>query len=222
MTISELSNEFDILYNNATSNQAPGLNEYEKSVFLTQAQEAIVTELYNGNVQTSFESNEAVTRYLSSLVVTQSTTPSEVTGGLSTVLDSTIYKAYLSDDILFIVYEGASLNDGTNTSKAIVVPSKHDNIYKLVENPFRGPNKNRVLRLSVENNQVELLSPYTISTYVVRYLKKPSPIILTDLDGEGISINNYSSESGFLEVPEALHRTILLRAVQLAKAVWQS
>lgn len=44
----EFSIEFDILYNNISSNKAPGLNEYEKSVFLTKAQEQIVTELYSG------------------------------------------------------------------------------------------------------------------------------------------------------------------------------
>jgi hypothetical protein len=37
MTNPEFSDEFDIYYNNITSNQAPGLNEYEKSVFLTEA-----------------------------------------------------------------------------------------------------------------------------------------------------------------------------------------
>jgi hypothetical protein len=37
MTTTEFSNEFDILYNSITSNMAPGLDEYEKSVFLTRA-----------------------------------------------------------------------------------------------------------------------------------------------------------------------------------------
>lgn len=37
MTNAEFSNEFDTLFNNITSNQAPGIDEYEKSVFLTQA-----------------------------------------------------------------------------------------------------------------------------------------------------------------------------------------
>ena len=37
MTTPEFSNEFDVLYNNIMSNAAPGLNEYEKSVFLTKA-----------------------------------------------------------------------------------------------------------------------------------------------------------------------------------------
>ena len=37
MTPIEFSTEFDVLYNNITSNQAPGLNEYEKSIFLLHA-----------------------------------------------------------------------------------------------------------------------------------------------------------------------------------------
>ena len=40
----EFSNEFDVLYNSITSNQAPGLDEYEKSVFLTKAQSEIIRE----------------------------------------------------------------------------------------------------------------------------------------------------------------------------------
>ena len=42
MTNEEFSNEFDVLYNSITSNQAPGLDEYEKSVFLTKAQSQLV------------------------------------------------------------------------------------------------------------------------------------------------------------------------------------
>ena len=47
MTTSEFSNEFDVLYNNIMSNAAPGLNEYEKSVFLTKAQEEIIKNYFN-------------------------------------------------------------------------------------------------------------------------------------------------------------------------------
>lgn len=46
MTCEEFSNEFDILYNNVMSNQAPGLDEYEKSVFLTRAQDDIVKRYF--------------------------------------------------------------------------------------------------------------------------------------------------------------------------------
>lgn len=42
MTIQEFSNQFDVLFNNITSNEAPGVNEYEKSIFLTKAQDEVV------------------------------------------------------------------------------------------------------------------------------------------------------------------------------------
>lgn len=47
MTNQEFDTEFDVLYNNITSNQAPGLNTYEKSVFLTKAQAQLVNEYFN-------------------------------------------------------------------------------------------------------------------------------------------------------------------------------
>ena len=71
MTLQEFSTEFDLLYDNISSNQAPGLTEYEKSVFLTQAQEALVLDLYKGTAGDSFETTEEVTRYLSSLVTSK-------------------------------------------------------------------------------------------------------------------------------------------------------
>lgn len=47
MTVKEFSSEFDVLYNSITSNQAPSLDEYEKSVFLTKAQEELVRAYFN-------------------------------------------------------------------------------------------------------------------------------------------------------------------------------
>lgn len=61
MTNLEFSNEFDVLYNNITSNQAPGLDEYEKSVFLTKAQDEIVKAYFNpktNKVHEGFDGNE--------------------------------------------------------------------------------------------------------------------------------------------------------------------
>ena len=50
MTAQEFSSEFDLLYNNISSAQAPGLTEYEKSVFLTKAQDEIIKNYFT-NVQ---------------------------------------------------------------------------------------------------------------------------------------------------------------------------
>ena len=61
MTTQEFSNEFDVLYNNIMSNQAPGLDEYEKSIFLTKAQEELVRDYFNSrNVKNAqgFDDNQ--------------------------------------------------------------------------------------------------------------------------------------------------------------------
>ena len=49
MTTTEFSNEFDILYESIASNGAPPLDDYEKSVLLTQAQEILVKDSYSYN-----------------------------------------------------------------------------------------------------------------------------------------------------------------------------
>ena len=69
MTTQEFSLEFDLLYNNISSNQAPGLTEYEKSTFLTQAQEEIVIGLYEGKYGESFEGTEEMRTYLNPLIL---------------------------------------------------------------------------------------------------------------------------------------------------------
>lgn len=60
MSIEEMDNMFDVLYNNITSNQAPGLNAYEKSVFLTKGQDETMKNYFNpkskgNNIQEGFD-----------------------------------------------------------------------------------------------------------------------------------------------------------------------
>ena len=57
----EFSDQFDVLYNNIMSNAAPGLDEYEKSVFLTKAQDEVLKNYFNpkGNkYELGFDGNE--------------------------------------------------------------------------------------------------------------------------------------------------------------------
>ena len=73
MTNEEFSNEFDVLYNSITSNQAPGLDEYEKSVFLTQAQEDIVRCYFDpksNKLQEGFDGSQKRQYDFSSLIKT--------------------------------------------------------------------------------------------------------------------------------------------------------
>ena len=213
MTLKEFSQEFDILYNNISSNQAPGIIEYEKSVFLTQAQEAIILDLYKGVTGDSFETTEEVTRYLNSLVTTF--TVSKLSNEES-LLDTKESKVELPADVMFVTYQSANVNG----RDVIVVPINQDSLFSTLQNPFKGPNKNRILSIS-ENNQIHLYSKDIISKYYIKYLKNPYPIILENLNGED-SINGKTTAMEITWLPESLHRQILLRAVQIAKAVWAS
>lgn len=221
MTNTEFSAEFDIMYNNIMSNAAPGLDEYEKSVFLTNAQEGFVKDLYNGTSITSFEKSEEARRSLDELVTTFRTSNKEE-GNLGLSKNSIFFQ--IPKDVWFITYESAIFNDErlcSGTTEATIVPTTQDNFYKIQRNPFRGPTKGRALRLDNAGNIIELVSDYNIEEYLIRYLKKPKPIILVNLDevGEGLSING-QSEASECELNPVTHRPILERAVMLAKTAW--
>ena len=113
MTLTEFSNEFDSLIRTYSEDLKFGkqdimlFNEYEKSVFLTKAQEEIVIELYTGrnSTHTAFEETEELRRYLSNLVCTAKLEELE---GKPILPYSCIYK--LPDDIMFITYEHLQSN----------------------------------------------------------------------------------------------------------------
>ena len=146
-TSEEWSIEFDLLYNNISSNQAPGLTEYEKSVFLTQAQEALILDLYKGVTGDSFEATEEVTRYLSSLVRTQEfNIPNALNSFTGNIKE---YRVDITDvsDLWFLTFQSGFINYKDNPRDVVVVPTKQDLLFKELNNPFKGPNNNRVLSI---------------------------------------------------------------------------
>lgn len=215
MTPKEFSNEFDLLYDNA-SNSAPGLNEYEKSVFLTQAQEQYVISIYSGKIQSfgSFDETQELKKYLDALLVTITLTPNT-----KDPIDTGSVCFDVPNENLFTVYERAL----ADTTKYKINSITHDEYDYIKENPFRGPLSNRVMSLSKNSNEVELIPPtgVTLTGYLIRYLKYPQPIILTDLTSIGASIHGVSTVSE-CELHYSTHLSILKIAVDLAVRAYQS
>jgi hypothetical protein len=213
MDNTEFSNEFDILYNNIASNQAPGLDEYEKSVFLTTAQDAVVLDLYKGNSVDgkSFEETEELRQYLSSITKTEEATSSEEPDIIKISDKSYIYD--IPEDLWFITHESVKCKD-KDSFGVEVFPVTQDTYTRISKNPFRKTTKNRVLRLNI-SDKIELVSEYPIESYVIRYITKLEPIVLSDLPN-GLSIKGVS-DINECKLNPALHSTILLRAVELAK-----
>ena len=210
MTTEEFSNEFDTLVSSYSN--GVWFDEYEKSVFLTKAQESVITGLYNGSID-SFENTEEVRRYLNTLVKTWDSTEYKDDGtGFN---DSNSIIIELPEDVWYITYEYITTNAGI---EILVVPTPQDELYKTKNNPFKGPNRRRALRLDCGNNRIEiLLTPQykdAFTHYKMGYLSKPSPIILTDLTG-GLYINNENKKTE-CKLHSAIHRTILENAVRMA------
>lgn len=117
----------------------------------------------------------------------------------------------------FITYESVTLNGDTpcvDGKEIQVIPTTQDEYHRIKGNPFRGPNSRRVLRLDVNESMVELISKQDIRSYLVRYLSRPTPIILLDLP-DGLSINNIKTETE-CKLNPGIHRMILEVAVNLA------
>ena len=107
MLAEEFSQEFDILYNNISSNQAPGLTEYEKSVFLTKAQDEIIKNYFtgkpNGNkYQEGIE--DSAKRYSDfSCLITVATIPIDATA--TNTIDSRRQVVKLPEDLMISLNE---------------------------------------------------------------------------------------------------------------------
>ena len=226
MITPEFDLEFDLLYD-AASKGAPDIDKYEKSVYLTTAQEEIVKSLYSGwnKEKESFESNEKRRRVMNELVKSYSQSTHSISGrGLTK--DSVFFA--IPTNVYYIVHEKITLSkpgDSCIHGKEIMVkPITHDQFSIDYKNPFRRPNRNKAWRIDISkegsNPLVEIISSESISEYSIRYVKEPKPIIIQDLqtgdfNGLGLSINGKTAVTE-CELNSEVHREILNRAVELA------
>ena len=224
MITQEFSDAFDTLvssykrfkdFDNKEVLDSVEFNEYEKSYFLTKAQDELVIALYNGrNVSgESFESTEELRRYLSNLVKEARLQPITNTSGLVIGIGSNSKFFTLPQDLWYITYEAVDI-DGARCnalSPMDVYPVTQDDYNKTKRNPFRGANDRRALRLDLSDGVIEIVCKYIVKNYYVRYLRKPKPIVLVNMPNN-LTIDGVGKKSE-CELHEALHQRILERAV---------
>lgn len=118
MTIQEFSDQFDTLldsykfeneFGKVDNNYRIRLDEYEKSSFLTNAQNDIVIDLYTGRglINESYEQSEELRRYLSNLNITlvvSSFTP------MITGLSPHSKKCNIGNEVLYITQEQCKIS----------------------------------------------------------------------------------------------------------------
>lgn len=286
MTINEMSQEFDILYNQVNSNQAASIDEYEKSVFLTKAQDELIKAYFDprGNkFIEGFDDGQKRQYDFSLLVVNKKL--DEIDSSEVEQYDPRSYMYVMPSDLLLTLNESVFEQNGGVKYIYQVIPITYAQYHVLMQKPYQYPTKRSVWRLItgqinkitgstepedfaessktnvnqavVHNQGVNFLKDaYTYCEvigrfknneapeYRMRYVKKPTPIILVNLDTEynGLSIDGKVgneidlavNEQGVLvtestqddaigipcKLPEGIHHEIVQRAVELATAVY--
>ena len=225
MSPEEFKNQFDILYNNISTNSAPGLDTYEISTYLTKAQLEIVKE-YNGilnKYQKGFDANDKRRIDLKELIVDYKSTISIISNDrITNTLQSKFFET--PSNIFLIKYEKGIYLKGNCETEIIIIPIALDEFNESIKNPFKKPDNSLAWRLdynSSVSNTVEIISTKDITTYHLRYIKYPDPIILTDLTtdplfvGMNLSIDGQTNKQT-CKLNQEIHPEILDRAVQLA------
>jgi len=247
----EFSDKFDTLLNSYKTSVPYGyeegsfdftLNEYEKSIYLTQAQEQLARGYFTSttDVDTTFEGSENARKSMEALVYDAVLETSDALNLRQHIVNGSKFFSLEEDsegnplNIWFVVYESLVYNtseedgvkkptdcvydsvDSKGWGYTVVIPITHDDFYRTYNNPFRGASNRRALRLTAGEKLYEVVSKYPIDKYFIRYVKRPEPIILENLP-DGLTINCKNSPNNpVCELDESLHDTILSTAVQLA------
>lgn len=243
MTTQEFSNTFDTLLNSyrdikdfgkANSAYSLELDEYEKSVFLTQAQDIIVKSYFDKTLNPQaqgFDDTERRQIDFSELITTYKPVAHQDDPEEDPVVKyddrSTLYK--MPTNILFMLNEKMVSTTGTSpstvTKSYVVVPLNYKEYDRLMSKAFAQPLKKQCWRLFQSPSGVDLLSELIpiigtpITDYVIRYVRRPTPIILADLaSGEysgNLDIDGQSTIKE-CELNPVIHMDILNKAVELA------
>lgn len=247
MTNQEFSDTFSTLLNSYGTQAAFGdqaskmeivLDEYEKSVFLTQAQDIIVKSYYDRTLNPQGQGFDDTSRRqadFSSLITVEELStyatqtgkydersvifklPTTTAGGASAVL------LILNEKLLLYSDQNKTALDG----EYVIKPISYSEYDRQMSKAYTKPLKKQAWRLF--QNQTTGFDIYseviprvrTTGTqtwkYRIRYVRRPTPIVLEDLTETGLTIDGVVSATECTLNP-ILHMDILLKAVELAQA----
>lgn len=218
MNMKEFYEEFNLLFNNITSNKAPGLTLEEISAYLTKGEYYVEDLIYS-----EYEKSEEARKKLSDLIRTKRYVTETSDASLVKYNDEWSHVYPLDNEVRYIVNELIKYKDtatGCDRGKiASVSPVIHDEVNRVTKNPFRF-NTDRTLRLDISHkgkrcSEILSLVPQ-IEYYQVRYVKTAEPIVLTD------DVFSSGGTQEVCELNEILHRQVVEVAAQFAAQDYKS
>lgn len=250
MTCAEFSDAFTTLLNSYNTRAEFGdqasrreivLDEYEKSVLLTQAQDIVVKTYFDKTLNPQAQGFDDSTRRqvdFSSLIRVAELKREEDTNkykvfddrGIMFKMpkkirqDNTVDEA--ATDVLFILNEKLVVTKDGVAKNYVIIPINYQEYDREMSKPYAQPLKKQAWRLFQNNStgfdiNTELVPKWTITedddvVYKIRYVRRPTPIVLEDLPN-GLTIDGEDKETQ-CELNPIIHHDILTKALELAIA----
>lgn len=219
MTRQQFLDYFYLQLNKVRTLQAPGYEPTEIAMFATEAQELLANQKYtpvSNPLKEGFEETEKRIQDLGNLVKNALLTPlapttSNMPNGVFVDLPNTLLVSSTdySDVFWYPIFEQAitsRLDCNGNAERLDIYEINHGEYAQLLSDPFNRPSVKRIWRMRIENNRHELITDgsYTITTYHVRYIKKPTAINL---------VSNLTTTVS--ELADNMHRELVRKTVEL-------
>ena len=242
MTTQEFSNTFDTLLNSYSSQGLFGeqasrgeivLDEYEKSVLLTQAQDIIVKQYFEGGgVNGGFDDSARRQVDFSNLITVEEI--SKATSPLPTANYDERSIIFKTPQVLYVLNEkivvSTTVGEVTTKRQYVVVPINYKEYDRQMSKAYAQPLKKQAWRL-FQDGGVSTLDLYSeiipvegsisnseVPKYKIRYIRRPKPIVLVNLDfatQSDLEIDGVKTVSE-CELNPIMHMDILNKAVELA------
>ena len=245
MTTQEFSDSFSTLLNSYNTQAEFGdqasrreivLDEYEKSVLLTQAQDIIVKSYYDRTLNAQGQGFDDTSRrqadFSSLITVAELSTYSAPSGSVKYDNRGIFFQLPTTSGntpaVLMIQNEKLLQMESTTVVKEYVIkPISYAEYDRQMSKAYGKPLKRQAWRLFQNPNSgfdiiSEVIPRETLANgqswkYRVRYVRRPKPIILESLVGTGLTIDGIDAKTE-CELNPILHVDILNKAVELAIA----
>lgn len=186
MTAQQMHTAFKIGLDKIDSLNYPNFNVKEIDFLLNQAQERFIKQRYgfNNNSKKPIESDQKRTDDLRALV-TNAILQFEPYDPLENI-DENARFVNLPSNYWFAINERCNISytdckTSSANSTVWVRTITHDEFSMVIDNPFEGPTKDKVLRLMFGDN-IEVIKhkDVTLVSYQLRYIRKPAQIDLVN------------------------------------------
>ncbi len=200
MNLSELNNEFDVLFEDMATAGSKGLDTYEKSLCYTYAQDQLIKGLA---VKGDYRDIEHLLDFYS-----------DSSGGSPSIYRTALQYSSVQGALVELNYFLKSLNKDIPAEK---VPIAF--IDKMLNSAYQYPPKN--IAYVVVGEDSKLVFPplyFNITEFVTRYVKLPTPIILENLAG-GLTIREISTATNPI-LDDRFETELIQAAVQFAIKIY--